>query len=330
MTKRQLEKLSRALEAVHQAAQDRGFDVFPNVVLQVLQHSLKIDMAWWGVNADRRIHFSTRLGLPARHAADWETTKDWDPIAEEAIARPRVTVMFNADRLQGLPRKRDWLSGYGISHAMCTTHPQPKLNITTFLSVYRRTQAFTENDRFFMQLLMPHLAMSLNVNWTKHLQDLGAHQTPGRASLAIIDRSGLIHSANDRFAGLVRLQWPTWEGPYLPKEWVLELQGPREELLATRVQATLTIAHELILLRLTRRSALLGLTTRERDTAIAFSEGRTHKQIAQSLGLAPATVRHYLQNAYSKLGVSNKGELGHLVALEIYEGSAFRNDAKSA
>ena len=40
-----------------------------------------------------------------------------------------------------------------------------------------------------------------------------------------------------------------------------------------------------------------------------YAQGRSHKDIAATLGLTPATVRTYLRTAYAALGVSNKLEL---------------------
>ena len=41
----------------------------------------------------------------------------------------------------------------------------------------------------------------------------------------------------------------------------------------------------------------------------SYAQGRSHKDIAATLGLTPATVRTYLRTAYAALGVSNKLEL---------------------
>lgn len=51
------------------------------------------------------------------------------------------------------------------------------------------------------------------------------------------------------------------------------------------------------------------LTVREREVALCFAAGRSHKQIAAQLGLAPATVRNHLAACYRKLGVANRGAL---------------------
>jgi DNA-binding CsgD family transcriptional regulator len=56
-------------------------------------------------------------------------------------------------------------------------------------------------------------------------------------------------------------------------------------------------------------------TPRERQMVMSFSQGLTHRDIAQSMHLSSATVRTHLRNAYKKLGISNKASLANLVAL---------------
>lgn len=51
------------------------------------------------------------------------------------------------------------------------------------------------------------------------------------------------------------------------------------------------------------------LTPREHEAARLAVEGRTNKEVAEKMGLTAPTVEQYLHRAYSKLGVSNRGEL---------------------
>ena len=61
-----------------------------------------------------------------------------------------------------------------------------------------------------------------------------------------------------------------------------------------------------------RRAALLP--PREMSVALLYADGRSHKEIARETGLAPATVRTYLREAYLTLGVSDKVALGRALA----------------
>lgn len=49
-----------------------------------------------------------------------------------------------------------------------------------------------------------------------------------------------------------------------------------------------------------------GLTGREADIASLLSEGRAYREIAESLGIAPSTVKTHALSVYKKLGISGK------------------------
>jgi DNA-binding NarL/FixJ family response regulator len=44
-----------------------------------------------------------------------------------------------------------------------------------------------------------------------------------------------------------------------------------------------------------------------------LSDGKSHKEVARLLGLAPATVRNQTQSIYAKLGVDNRANLAAMV-----------------
>ena len=49
-----------------------------------------------------------------------------------------------------------------------------------------------------------------------------------------------------------------------------------------------------------------GLTEREAEVVGLLARGLQTKQIAATLGIAPKTADHHIQNAYSKIGVSTR------------------------
>jgi DNA-binding CsgD family transcriptional regulator len=52
----------------------------------------------------------------------------------------------------------------------------------------------------------------------------------------------------------------------------------------------------------------LGLTPREREVLALIAEGRTDRQIAETLFISPRTVAMHVSNILAKLGVTNRGE----------------------
>jgi len=50
----------------------------------------------------------------------------------------------------------------------------------------------------------------------------------------------------------------------------------------------------------------MRLTAREKEVCQELFDGCTRNEIAESLGIKPRTVRHYMENIHSKLFVSNR------------------------
>lgn len=51
---------------------------------------------------------------------------------------------------------------------------------------------------------------------------------------------------------------------------------------------------------------LIGLTKRQGEVLVLFSQGETMKEIASRLGISPHTVRGHARNLFQKLGVTNQ------------------------
>lgn len=56
------------------------------------------------------------------------------------------------------------------------------------------------------------------------------------------------------------------------------------------------------------------LTRREREIAVLAARGLTNKEIASVLVISVRTVDNHLSNAYSKLGITTRGELALLLS----------------
>lgn len=115
------------------------------------------------------------------------------------------------------------------------------------------------------------------------------------------------------FTRLLRDEWPDWRGPHLPTE-LFELHQHREKrYIGQHTAFRLLDLNDHLLLRGRRKTPVDNLSQRERQVAEHFAAGRSHKEIAQSLKLAPATVRNHLSAAYLKLGCDNKASLSALM-----------------
>lgn len=304
-----------ALMAIHQLPERVSFDQFQTKALEAVRDILDFDAAWWGLVAGLEIHSATRFGLPEGYRRHWEGLRQHDPIASAALAAPFETVVFNQEDFIPGSEITKFLDVYGIRHALCTTTRQPDLGLSAFLSLYRRGVPFNEDERRIKQVLMPHLMYALGQSWRgsleKNLQRLNGH--PDIRAAAVCDKAGLILSSEAQLSTMMRREWPAWHGPRLPHplEQALKIS---DRYIGTHVQVKIDTVSGLFLLRLSERDPFDDLTIREADVARLFAAGRTYKDVARELGLAPSTARHYLRNVYSKLHISDKVALAMLLA----------------
>ncbi len=290
---------------------------FQQRVLERLALALPFDSAWWGMAAlDRDLHSSFPFRLPPGFVDYWESIRGQDLMADAVMREPSVTQSFDHARLHSTPVFAAFADQHGIREALCTLLMNPTLNLTTFLSLYRRgpgARPFSEAERQLKQLVVPHLWAAWASNWISQLAAAHEHSLSTRVTLAVVDQKGVLHAAEARFSELMRLEWPDWTGPELPP--ALRAPLPVEGVIELEVlHARLVRASGLHLVELRRRSPLDRLTARELLIAERFGSGESYKEIAAALPVAPATVRAHLRTIYSKLDISDKTELTALLS----------------
>ena len=305
--------MSRVLLALHRSATELPMTVFQEHVLDMLSETLPFDSAWWGMVSDLKIHTALAWCLPADYRSSWEQLKLKDPIAAAALASPRRTVIFNQRELAQDPEFNAFLANYGIGNVLCTVEPREKLNISHFLSLYRRRQGFSAEEAAFNQTIMPHLSLALSVNRLLHFDRMTRSSAASSVCVVIVDEEGLVHNADDSLRDLLLREWPNWNGPFLPQP-LLERLCASGQYSSRNLAATSSHTSGLLVIHVRPGSLLNELTNRERDVATLYSEGATNKTIARQLGLSPATVRHYIRNVYSKFHITDKATLARLLA----------------
>jgi DNA-binding CsgD family transcriptional regulator len=74
---------------------------------------------------------------------------------------------------------------------------------------------------------------------------------------------------------------------------------------------------------------LAALTPREREILLWVARGKSNREIAAVLYLAPGTIRKHLDNVYDKLGVSNRaGAIGRVLSIETESFAARSSDSR--
>jgi hypothetical protein len=226
------ETFSKTLLELYRLSRTVPLHEFQRRALEAVSARLDFDSGWWGMASrdaaatgpegrplmpgqDIEIHSSLPFRLPASYPRLWYEIKEEDTIAQAVLAAPGTTVNFGRKQLYASPGLASLMARFGIMHCLCTVTMLPELNLMCFLSLYRLEgkPAFSENERRYTQLLMPHITASLTSNWMLHLERARAarSQPAEGTALAVVDRRGIppCCAANGR----------TGAGPCCPRCW---------------------------------------------------------------------------------------------------------------
>ena len=315
-----VEQLGSLLFDLYRASQALDLNDFPVGALKLLGRAVPFDFAWWGMHSEIPgdqppvLHTSFTLNVPAAYVDQWRRIMDSETSKRLADATSGITMYHQARDLSETDFHQ-MLVEFHIEQVLVTTQVEQHLGLRTFLTLYRTTALpkFTETERVLKQVLMPHLVEARNTNWIAQLTRMRALDVSPATTAAIADRAGVLYASDPRFHQLVCSEWPSWQGAYLPQGLRAIIASGKPYEGASVVARTFEI-NGLYLLQLRARSPLDQLSPRERVVAEEFAKGKSHKEVALQLNVAPVTVRHHLRRVYEKLHVDDKAQLASMLS----------------
>ncbi|HCE95095.1 MAG: helix-turn-helix transcriptional regulator [Burkholderiales bacterium GWA2_64_37] len=321
-----LRALSRSLLQLAEQAQHAPPQDLLHQALQTLRGLVPFDSAWWGevsagesgagggaqeVQAAPRNWLHGSIGLARGFADEWNALSAADDFAKHSM-RHLGEVIRERD-LVGAPPEDPQVMAFaerhGLYHCMALTAELPHSGLLFFVSVYRTPtrSEFTDAETVLFGEFVLHLLQ----HWHHRLQRLQS-DSPRRPwdSFALAQPTGELLFAGLRISQALRAAYPEWAGTRLPPAVVQALPGaPCNLALGKACRLRLERCGPLVALSIASRQHKQALAPRELSVAMLYAQGQSHKDIAATLGLTPATVRTYLRTAYAALGVRNKLEL---------------------
>lgn len=321
-----LRALSRSLLQLAEQAQHAPLQDLLHQALQTLRGLVPFDSAWWGevsagesgagggaqeVQAAPRNWLHGSIGLARGFADEWNALSAADDFAQHSM-RHLGEVIRERD-LVGAPPEDPQVMAFaerhGLYHCMALTGELPHSGLLFFVSVYRTPtrSEFTDAETVLFGEFVLHLLQ----HWHHRLQRLQS-DSPRRPwdSFALAQPTGELLFAGLRISQALRAAHPEWAGTHLPPAVVQALPGaPCNLVLGKACRLRLEPCGPLVALSIASRQHKQALAPRELSVAMLYAQGQSHKDIAATLGLTPATVRTYLRTAYAALGVRNKLEL---------------------
>lgn len=308
-----LEVSEQLLGDLYQSAFLESPDLFQGVALRKLHEVIGFDRAWWGIMSPARrgfqLHSSYRHELPAAFEAHWKEVSNDDALASNVHSKPRTTVHFSYKDLHSTPGLLSLNLEHNLQQALCTSVFLPDRKSFLFISLFRSgkyAKAFSQQDIAIKQRMTPHLHAAWKMNLQAEIERMRIPNRMLGASSAFVDSTGAIVCADAAFTAMLSDMWPTWsDGTQLPMGfWQLGSKHVTPAMTVTTMPCgglmRIDVAHS---------SRFNKLSQREKQIASEYAEGHSYKEIAAFLNLAPATVRHYLQVIYEKLGIQDKAEL---------------------
>jgi len=309
MTSIGADALGSLLLQIYSASRSGDAMAFQRRAIEFLGRHVAFDCAWWGrgsfAQGEHRVHCSFAHELPDDIDERLNLTDRGNVVARRVVQEPGRAHYFSYADLHSQPSTAAFTEYMGIGQSLCIADFDAAAGISNFISLARRkaTPRFSTKEMALLELLAPHLSAALDMALADQLTAL---RNPEKTVLLATDSMGSLRVAEPGSLDLLRSEWPGWVGPLLPAPLVTRIAAQQPDFLGRHLHASFRRFGDNVFLSMRRREPRDLLTKQERAVAAAFASGQSYREVADVLGLAPATVRHHLRSAYVKLGVSDK------------------------
>jgi DNA-binding CsgD family transcriptional regulator len=286
-----------------------------------LSRTLGFDAAWYGWARLRpdcvEVYANASLNLPEDYYANWQGMADQDLLAQSVIEAPRSVALYDRSQRHQTDGMVDLADRYGLTCMATAMNGVSGAYANFYLSSYRagqNTRRWSAEEREFLKCAVDQLSSAMKLSSAEP----GRVTNPGSVTILASETGvGLfgLKALREQFGEV----WPRWTGDALPEQLARLIAIPGQHILPER-DLSVTVEQTpqfqgmgLRRITLRRLNRFDLLTAREREVARQLAEGRTAKEVARSLGIAPATVRNQTQSIYHKLQVDNRASLAAVV-----------------
>ena len=170
-----------------------------------------VDVTW-------KVHAVHLYNQPEEMMRNWARISDNDPLGRLALSRPGETLNVATaawgDRLT--PEMHAHTDRYGMAHTLSTLFRDDITGLVSVIALYRADPArkYSEKERRLQQAVVAHLFQTWNM--TQVLAAARGSTREREEAFAVVDRFGVLHSAEPLFVSVLRTEVPDWVGPVLP------------------------------------------------------------------------------------------------------------------
>ena len=245
----------------------------------------------------------------------WEISNDYPTCHQHDSGDFRALKLSDFISLRQLRNTRIyalWFRPANIEREISVPIPSPPWHTKTFvLDRYFGSRDFSERDRTVLDLLRPHFARLWHAADTRRrlraafdgLEAASEHEARG---VIVLTSDHRIAFASPPARRLLRDYVGEGRGPELPARLADWVESGAPVLAITAGDCRVTVRRNGDALLLEEKRGLLDLTPRESQILAWVARGKTNREVAELLWIAPTTVRKHLENVYAKLGVTTR------------------------
>ena len=205
----------------------------------------------------------------------------------------------------------EFLRPYGVEYQLSAGLDAPLSHTKVFLFTRCDGPDYTERDRDTLDLLRPHLAKIYETAQLRRTaREALAHLERTDAALVVLEGADRIAFATPEAWRLLSTYFQPSGGslPHEVAEWLREQRRATspEPLTIERGEGSVVVQLAEGALLLEEQGAAPRLTERESEILDLVAAGNTNAAIAETLWIAPGTVRKHLENVYEKLEVHSR------------------------
>lgn len=317
-----LNLLSNFILELNMQARERDVASLLNWAIRSLSDILHFDCAWYGWAQIKPngavIHASSTLNLPENYYESWTEMASEDLLVEQFLANPECVPTYDRGGESQTDGMQTLADTFGLSKMATAMRIRESRSASLFLSAYRgnpESKSWSQSERQFLQCSVDNISAAAQISVTN------SNSEGGRSAASIyVNEQGVslvgLRTMRERFGHI----WSRRDGDRLPRCLTEFIAEPGEHLLVDRglvatcepIRGMGGMALQKLTLRPIQKFDFL--TSRERDVARVLASGKSHKEAARLLGVAPSTIRNQTQTIYAKLEVDNRASLAGTVS----------------
>ena len=316
-----LRQFSDFVRNLNAAAQERSATEVLGWSVNELSGILGFDSAWYGWAEIREdgpvIHANATFNLPEDYFARWREMSAQDLLVAQFQEDPRQVPTYDRGGRVHTDGMQHLADTFGLKKMATAMNLRPGRSASLWMSAYRGgelAQGWSEAECEFLQYAVDHVAASARLAQSRD----GADPHEETRSI-LINEQGVVVLGLDTMRARFGHIWSRQDGDRVPRCLAEFIDQPGEHLLIDRgLVARCELLPEpdgvgLQKLSLRPMQKFDLLTRRERSVALILADGKSHKEAARALGVAPSTVRNQTRSIYEKLGIDNRAKLAALI-----------------